>query len=233
MLGQILNSKEALAQSVKNVTSNYQGKLDELQRQNELLNERKRQLELGQSRLIEAIVSGIIGKAEVQSKMSEIRRDRNLLESEIAGIEEKICNLSVDLPDDVMDRLQKIITALIGRGGRNPMTWPLEEKVKLARFFFGFGRKDLGVFIKTDHDDLLGEYKSFEIIGTLGSASGAVSGYPSIDDRDPEIHLGQIDLPGLQQLVERLDPDNLPTKAYKSPVKTMALAISRKRMQWS
>ena len=228
-LGQILHSKEALEQSVKNVTVNYQGQLDELQSQYEILNKRRLKLETGKSNLIQAITDGTIGKSEVRTEMAEIRHDLNIVEGELTELETKISNLTVSLPDDVMDRLKKIITALTGRGGRNPMTWPLSEKVKLARFFFGYGRKDLGVFIKMEHDQQLGEYKYFEIIGTLGSAEGAVSRYPHIDDRYHEIKLGRLDLPALQDLIQNLEPDVLPTTPYNSPYKSIRSGISKKR----
>ena len=232
-LGQILHSKEALAQSVKNVTANYQGQLDELQSQHKILAKRRQILESSQSNLIDAIADGIIGKSESRTKMAEIRHDLNIVDGELTDLETKLSNLTVSLPDDVMDRLKKIITALTGRAGRNPMTWPLSEKVKLAKFFFGFGRKDLGVFIKMENDQKLGEYKYFEIVGTLGSATGAVSRYPHIDDRYHEIKLGKLDLPALQDLIQNLEPDDLPTKPYKSPHKSMISSISRKRMRWS
>ena len=233
LLGQILHSKEALEQSVKNVTVNYQGQLDELLNQSEILNKRKQKLETSKSNLIDAIAGGIVGKGEVRTKMAEIRHDLNIVDSEQTDLETKISNLSVNLPDDVMDRLKKIITALTGRAGRHPMTWPLKEKVKLTRFFFGFGRKDLGVFIKMEHDQKLGDYKYFEIIGTLGSASGAVSNYPYINDRYYEIKMGKLDLPALQDLIQTLEPDVLPTSPYKSPFKSMASSISRNRMRRS
>jgi hypothetical protein len=232
-LGQILHSKEALEKSVKNVTANYQGQLDELQSQHEILTSRQQKLESDKSNLIDAIAEGIVGKSELRTKMAEIRRDLNIVEGELTELETKISNLTVSLPDDVMDRLKKIIVALTGRAGRNPMTWPLSEKVKLARFFFGYGRKDLGVFIKMEHDQELGEYKYFEIMGTLGSAEGAVSRYPHIADRYHEIKLGRLDLPALQDLIQKLEPDILPTTPYKSPYKSIRTSISGKRMRWS
>jgi hypothetical protein len=232
-MGGILNAKNDLESALRNVYTEQQGRAGELETQLQQYLKRRDGLISERSGIVEAIGKKLITDEEAEQRLDVIRADIKTINNEVSSIMDKISSFSMNLPDDVIDRIDKLLTALTGRSGRNPLLWPDDAKKKFARFLFGIGNREYGVFVRLHDDPTVSEHKVYEIRGALGTAAGALGANPHIYDMYQEMVIGQIEVPALRVLSESLDLTQLPTEKYVSQYFSNKINHCTKMGSWS
>jgi len=211
-IGKMLSDSKYVIQAIQRVTAvgeetraHLEGQLDEYRK-------RQGKLKARRERLLDAIMDGTVLKEEVTEKWDDLRHTISELESGISDIECELQNYDIEIPEDVMERANRLLFAVTGMNGNAVATWSDQEKVKIAKYFFGENNSKLGVFIRAVEHPGIGKFFDYEVKGVLGTAFGAVGkqNLVFLSDIADEQVTTDANLADLAKLLDSLNHDGLP-----------------------
>ena len=211
-IGKMLSDSEYVIQAIHRVTA--VGEETKARLEGELDNYRKRQgkLKKRRERLLDAIMDGAVLKEEAAEKLADLRQTISGLDGGIADIERDLRNYDVEIPKDVVERANQLLFAVTGMNGNAVAVWSDQEKVKIAKYFFGESNSKLGVFIRAVEHPRIGKFYEYEIRGVLGTALGAAGkqNLVFLSDIAEEKVTTDANLADLAKLLDSLNHKGLP-----------------------
>lgn len=178
-IGQMFKNTENLKTAIQQVLDRSIERKTTIIAEVEKLNQRQEELNLEKSRVISLVRKGLIDESDVEKDLNEIKSHLTTVEDRINQLYYEKQSLETNLSSENLEEIIKsYCAALTGLNGYAPATWTVEDKQKLARFFFGTKNKTLGVFVKPEIHPELGKCFSYLIRGMLGTAIGAVGKEP-------------------------------------------------------
>lgn len=221
--GHLLRRQKTLEEAIKQVITSTKEKERDLIKRKEEIEARLRILKKDLNNLLAAITEGNYmasspTKQRIDEESNRIDHDILILTKDKDQIDRTLVSLNLKIPADLQARSKDLLFAMTGLNGNAPVTWQLAEQAELAKFFFGMGGRDLGVFVHNENHPEVGKILTYEIRGLLGTAKGITSGYPYIDERVEQISSGQIDEQNIKDLIGSLNGKVVPRRPIKVKV---------------